>query len=183
MAVVRRARARQRRLAVVLGLLWLLGHQVLPDLHLATHAWLAPHQHEGDAPRRVLTVTFAGGARASATPAAHRHGAVEHRHAMRPPAAARSAVPAPVQSSLAPRPAPRPTIDEPGERSAAPDLGHGARSLAHRTLAIAAPPPAVVAPVPTSWHLWYERVDVSAGASWRPAVAAAARGPPGPRAS
>jgi hypothetical protein len=177
MAVVRRARARQRRLAVVLGLLWLLGHQVLPDLHLATHAWLAPHQHEGDAPRRVLTVTFAGGARASATPAAHRHGAVEHRHAARPAATAPAS--APRQPTVTASQA----IDGPGERSAVPDLGHGARSLAHRTLAIAAPPPAVVAPVPTSWHLWYERVDVSAGASWRPAIAAAARGPPGARAS
>jgi hypothetical protein len=173
MAVVRRARARQRRLAVAACLLWLLGHQVLPDLHLATHAWLAPHQHEGDTPRRVLTVTFADGARASAAPA-HRHGTVEHRHAART-APATPAVPA--------APGGGPTIGDPAERSAGPDLGHGGRSLAHRTLAIAAPAPAVVAPAPASWHLWHERIDVADGASWRPVIAAAARGPPAARAS
>jgi hypothetical protein len=170
MAVVRRARARQRRLAVVACLLWLLGHQVLPDLHLATHAWLAPHQHEGDAPRRVLTVTFASGGRATPSPAAHRHGAVEHRHAVR------TAVPRVAAEVVAARA--EAAIGEPIEPSSLPDLGHGARSLAHRTIAIAAPAPAVVAPVPATWHLWYERSDVADGASWRVSIAAAARGPP-----
>jgi hypothetical protein len=174
MAVVRRARARQRRLAVGLCLLWLLGAQVLPDLHLATHAWLTPHQHEGDAPRRGLTVTYANGART--TPPAHRHGAVEHRHTLRVAPAAVAATPATQRT--------QPIIDEAPDRSAAvPDPGHGARSLAHRTLAIAAPAPVITAPAPTSWHLWYERADLADGASWRAAIAAAARGPPAARAS
>ena len=144
-AHVRRSRAHQRRLAVVACLLWVLGYEVLPDVHLATHGALAAHRHDaGDRPARFWRV------RTAHAPVAHQHGAATHQH------------------GRAPR----------GERAAAPDPGHGAHSLAHRTIAIATPAPVIIAPLPTSWRLWSERVDVLGEAAWRPTLLASARGPP-----
>jgi hypothetical protein len=151
-ALVCRSRARQRRLAVLACLLWVLGYEVLPDVHLATHGALAAHRHDGifaERPARFLRVRTAS----SRPVAAHRHGPGTHTHA-----------------------ADRRLLR--GERAEAPDPGHGAHSLAHRTIAIATPAPVITAPLPTSWRLWSERVDVVVEASWRPVVAASARGPP-----
>jgi hypothetical protein len=43
------------RLALVACALWLAGVEVMPALHEAMHAHLAPHRHDGDS---IVTVSF-----------------------------------------------------------------------------------------------------------------------------
>ncbi|HTR49130.1 MAG TPA: hypothetical protein VMJ10_00405 [Kofleriaceae bacterium] len=43
-----RQQRRRARLALVAACLWLFGFELVPDLHLALHDYLAPHTHDGD---------------------------------------------------------------------------------------------------------------------------------------
>ncbi len=136
-------------------LLWVLGFELVPGLHMARHAGLAPHTHTygadaasvasaGESPRRAKVRVVASGrapTRLSLTP---------HRHAPRPHAPA----PAPV------------------------DPRHGEGSLAHRgvaTLAAAVfvyvPPLAPTVPLPAPAAAVAPRVSLVV-------LAASARAPP-----
>jgi hypothetical protein len=149
-----RTTRRRSTLAVIAALLWVAGLELLPNLHLAIHDELAPHHH-GAAPATggglVVTVTYGG----------HRHEdgswhADEDDRAGDPLAA-------------------RGDHDAAGRDG---DPGHGAGSLAHRTLALHTPPPVVTAPLPVTRAIsWIEPASDDAPRS-PAAPTAVARGPP-----
>lgn len=148
----------RHRLAVMACLVWLLGVEVLPAFHLATHAWLPAHRHEGDAPlstEMVVTV------RSDATAAtAHVHEGVFHRHGGAPARSGRGE-------------------DLSFERSdRAPDPGHGQHSLAHHTLALRAPAAAIVHPLPVDHHVVPVSHAVAQLVAIAPAPESGARAPP-----
>jgi hypothetical protein len=139
----------RRRLAIAACLLWLLGVEVLPAVHQATHASLAPHRH--DAGGMIVTVTFGE--------PTHRHAdGTIHSHSDAPPTKRRH------------------RDDRSRVRD---DLGHDAAGLAHHATALSAAAPPLTRPLPIDRRPWLvqprtARVLVSATVP-----AAAARGPPG----
>jgi hypothetical protein len=151
----RRAVRHQRRLAVVATLLWLLGFEVLPNLHLAVHAELAPHDHG------AAVTTNADGLRVTVTFGGHRHDDGSWHHHEDDARDVGTTASGEHDGATAPR---------------APD--HGTHSLAHRTLALHAPPPVVTAPLPVTRTLtWIEIARDDAPRS-PAAPTAVARGPP-----
>lgn len=124
------ASPRHRSLALWLCLVWLFGVEVGPGLHVALHAHLPGHSHggarvAGAADELVVTVHTDG---------VHAHGGLTHRHdgGLDPSA------------GFALDPLPDDTVGS--QRPVGPD--HGAHSLAHRAMAIAAAPPPALHPLP-----------------------------------
>jgi hypothetical protein len=146
----------RRRLAVMACLVWLLGVEILPDLHLATHAWLPAHHHDGDAP---VSTELAVTVHSDATVAAHAHEGVLHRHGGSPTHT-------------------RPVGDGVERSDRAPAPGHGQHSLAHHALALAAPAPVVVHPLPVDHVVVPVSHAVAQLVATAPAPDAAARAPP-----
>jgi len=148
-----RAQHRRRALAAMTCLLWILGVEVLPALHLALHD-TATHEHAPSG--MIVTVTF-GATTHAHDGTVHAHDAADH--AAKLTRTERS----PRRDQLA--------IDEP--RS-----GHVASGLAHRATALHAPPPPLLAPLPVVRLV----TNVIASPAGRVAVAfvatADARGPP-----
>jgi hypothetical protein len=155
---LRTATSRRRRLAVMACLVWLLGVEVLPDLHLATHAWLPAHQHDGDAPNSTELAMTVHAETTAAAAAAHAHDGVLHRHGA---AQHRGRD----QDDL-----------EGSERAPAP--GHGQQSLAHHALALAAPAPAILHPLPVDHVVVPLDHAVAQLVAIAPPPDAAARAPP-----
>ena len=149
--ITRASRHRRRAtFAVAACVLWLLGVEVLPNVHLATHE--ADHTHQADG--TIVRVSFGG---------THSHGggvihADHDDHDAGEPDRDRDRE---QRDQLA--------IDVPA---------HGAAGIAHRATALHQPPPPVVAPLPvTRAMLWIERepnARVDAAHAARPL----ARGPP-----
>jgi hypothetical protein len=149
-----RAQHRRRVIATITCLLWLLGIEVLPNLHLASHD-ASTHNHTPAG--MIVTVTFGT--------AAHAHDGSVHSHdaADRAAELTRQAAREQHRDELA--------IDDPVST-------HVASGLAHRGLALHAPPPPLLAPLPVVQlvsnviALPLGRVDVAFVAT------ADARGPP-----
>lgn len=146
----RAAWARRRRaLAIVTALLWVLGYEVGPSLHLGAHD--AAHDHVGGATVAVgpvVRVLRAG---------EHSHAGVIHRHA---------------DASDVRGPDSDPAV------GGGPSTPHGEHSAAHRDLGFGAPLPALVAPLPVAppaIAVVHHARDAVADAVAPPA---AARGPP-----
>ncbi|HUQ06474.1 MAG TPA: hypothetical protein VM261_28420 [Kofleriaceae bacterium] len=147
---------RRRRLAVMACLVWLLGVEVLPDAHLATHAWLPAHKHDGDAP---VSTELAVTVHADSTAAwAHAHDGMLHQHG-------------------AARHADR-DRDGIGRSEPAPAPGHGQHSLAHHALALAAPAPAIAHSLPVEHVVVPVHHVVTQLVAIAPPPDAAARAPP-----
>jgi hypothetical protein len=162
MGVSRHLRGR-RAYALFACVLWLVGVEVLPNLHLAFHDASAPHEHTATA--TVVIVSYA---------------TVDHRHAdgtVHSHAASLEDLPQLERSPAPPRARPRHrdrgqlAIERPAET-------HAATGLAHHALALHEPPPPLldpVAPLPIG-------TDVVFALHGRPAIAfagsALARGPP-----
>ena len=155
MGTLRHARLR-RIYAVTLGVLWLLGIEVLPNVHLATHDHGKPHQHTASG--MVVTVSFdRDSVHYDRDSAPHRHddGSV-HAHAPKPKAKSPIGVLA---------------------FGVVPDL-HVAGGLAHHAVALHA------APAPMVDAIAVDRVatDIILTTTGREALAfagtASARGPP-----
>lgn len=149
--------ARRRHLAVLACLAWLLGVEVLPGVHLALHDQLAVHDH-GDgvdsAPADKLVV------RVHRDRVAHHHGGVVHRHG------ADAVDPA--------APGDRAEVDG----GAPAPLGHGRHSLAHHALALIAPSPAILHPLPVDHRPRAIAHVVAQLVATAPPPEAAARAPP-----
>lgn len=145
----------RRSAAVFACLLWLLGVEVLPNLHLAHHDD-TPHTHAANG--MVITVSFE---RAGAE-GMHRHadGSIHEDHAA-PASASAKRGRAPIDTSIT-----------------APLDNHAASGLAHRALALLDPPPPDVS-VDRVDRVATDLVIEPAG---RPSVVASttadARGPP-----
>lgn len=119
-----RTQHRRRAFAMITCLLWLLGVEVLPNLHLAAHD-AATHEHT--AAGTIVTVTFGT--------AAHAHDGSVHSHdaADRAAELTRTAAREHHRNELA--------IDD-------PISAHVASGLAHHAVALHAPPPPLLAPLP-----------------------------------
>jgi hypothetical protein len=144
---------RRQSLAIIALLVWIVGYEVGPDLHLALHGALGAHDHHGATARWRLERTDRAGAHL------HHHDGHTHRH----------------QGDRDPLP---PDGDGDVDRPGPPPADHGAGSAAHRDVAVhpAAPPVTAPAPVdPPAIGLIAPRL---AEGSWRPSTPHAARGPP-----
>jgi hypothetical protein len=148
----------RRRIAVMACLVWLLGVEALPALHLAAHAWLPAHHHDGDVPLSTeMVVTVRSDATAAS---AHTHEGVLHRHGDA-------------------RAHPRGDEDLGFERpDRAPDPGHGQHSLLHHTLALRAPAAALVHPLPVDRHVVPVGHAIAQLVANAPPPEAGARAPP-----
>lgn len=147
----------RRRFAVMACLVWLLGVELLPNLHLATHARLPAHDHGGDAPpgdELVIRVH-----RDTTAASLHAHDGALHAHGPRAPMTDRDGVA--FEGAAPPR-----------------DPGHGDHSLAHRALAHVAPPPPIVHPLPVDHHVVPVAHAVARLVAIAPPPDAAARAPP-----
>lgn len=164
----RRSPRRRRALAAVACLLWLLGVEVLPNLHLATHDDATPHVHTPGG--MIVTVSFGA--------TAHRHadGSV-HAHAEPDGDLAEHAEPTADDDEK------REERDERDEREAQlafdtpPDL-HVAAGLAHRALALHDPPPPELEPVAPTRHVTLAIALVEDHPGYATPRTASARGPP-----
>ncbi len=147
-------------LGLLAALIWLLGIELLPGAHVALHAHLAPHSHDGDPTPTVVSKPGA----AVTVRVSHVEGSPELRRSERP------------------TPARRPASDDPTMAMPRPDPVHGRYSLAHRAILFHAPPPALLVPTP----IWIAtRVDPPAPGGHAPlpiGVEPASRGPPAPTA-
>jgi hypothetical protein len=149
-----RAQHRRRAVATIMCLLWLLGIEVLPNLHLASHD---ASTHEHTPAGTIVTVTFGT--------AAHAHDGTVHSHdaADRAAELTRQAAREQHRDELA--------IDGPVST-------HVASGLAHHAVALHAPPPPLLAPLPVV-QLVTNVVSLPAGRVDVAFVATAdARGPP-----
>lgn len=151
-----RHRHPRRALGALAVLLWLLGVEVLPGLHLAHHD-ADDHTHEpGGA---IVRVSFDEGTHRHDDGSVHSHAADDepaHRSAHRPSRGG------PEQSSIDQAPS-----------------HHAATGIAHHAAALHRPPPPLVAPLhaplPTRWRTLAPVTSLSTIALARPT----ARGPPG----
>jgi hypothetical protein len=145
-----RARRRQRKLAVIASLLWVIGFEVAPNLHVAMHDQLAPHRHGGD------EVADSGGLKVKVTyTSGHQH--ADGSWHLDEVAAA-----------------------DPGgdDRLVRRGAGHGAHSLAHRGIAIHSPPPVITEPLPVTRTFAWLAIPADPAPRSPSAPIAVARGPP-----
>lgn len=139
----------RQRVALALCVLWIVGFELMPWLHVATHDRIAPHIHDASG----ATIYLAGDA--APPPGGHVHTHVyprppEHRH--------------------------RPAGD--GLARLAGALAHGAHTLAHHGVAVPAPPPVWLEPLPVDRRPIALAREVARVQHEPEAVRAAARGPP-----
>lgn len=149
-----RAQHRRRAVAALCTLLWILGIEVLPGIHLATHD-AATHEHTPTG--MIVTVTFGT--------ATHAHDGTVHAHdaADRAAEITKAAARKRHRDQLA--------IDDPIST-------HVASGLAHHAAALHAAPPPLLAPLPAV-RLVTNAITVPVGRVSVAFVATAdARGPP-----
>ena len=115
---------RRRAFAAITCLLWLLGVEVLPNLHLASHD-ASTHEHAPSG--MIVTVTFGT--------ATHAHDGSVHSHDAADRAAELT------KATAAERSRDELAIDDPVST-------HTATGLAHHATALHAPPPPLLAPLP-----------------------------------
>jgi hypothetical protein len=128
------ARRHRRWLAATACLLWLLGVEVLPNLHLAFHT--DDHTHDADG---TIVVVAAHGAEHAAAHAAER----DHDHLHDRAAADHGARPR----------ARRDRTDGPATIDLAPSA-HAAAGVAHRAIALHRPPPPLLEPLAVLRAAW-----------------------------
>jgi hypothetical protein len=132
--------------------LWLLGVEVLPAIHIADHG----HDHDHDAAGTIVRTVGDDGT--------HVHGSAAHSHR-------RDVELELVRVGRAKLPTDQLAFT-------APEAGHEATGLAHHATALLQPPPPVLAPLPVEPNTWWvvsepiERLDA------RHAARPIARGPP-----
>ncbi len=139
---------RRRRIALALCVLWLVGFELMPWMHVATHDRIAPHYHDANG-ATIYVVSE------SAIPA----GAHVHTH---------------VYPQL---PAKREKPDFSVSRLAGA-LAHGDHTLAHHGIAVPAPPPVWLTPLPVDRRPFTYARAVALEPISRDPLAAVARGPP-----
>lgn len=158
--IARRRSRRRRALAAIACLLWLLGVEVLPNLHLATHDESAPHTHTASG--LIVTVSFGETTHRHADGSVHSHAAPDGEPADGEPANERA------NDALA--------IELP------PDL-HVAAGLAHRELALHDPPPPDLDPVAPTRLVTLAVALADDHPALEAHATASARGPPTTRRS
>lgn len=148
--ITRASRHRRRAtFAVAACVLWLLGVEVLPSLHLAAHE--ADHTHEANG--TIVRVSFGG---------THSHGGgvihADHHDDVDE--------------------VERPESDKRSDQLAIDVPAHGAAGIAHRAVALHQPPPPVLDALPVAFvPLWIER-EPNERPTTAHTARPAARGPP-----
>ena len=140
---------RRRALALAACVLWLLGVEVLPALHVAHHD--DDHAHVAGSIIRVVENDT------------HQHGGVSHSHG-----AAELEF---VELS-------RPKLPTGELAFSDPDAGHEAAGLAHHATALLQPPLPVVEPLPVDPNAWWIVDEAHARSDIALAHRPVARGPP-----
>lgn len=166
---------KRRRVALSLAILWIVGFELVPWLHIALHGHLAPHHHDANGADIIDDHDAMVDEHAPARVADHpddgdhpddddldsevdEHGVPVHLAASKA-AADRDATP-----------------DHEAHLRAA--LEHGAHSLAHHGIAVPVPTPAVTSPLPVDRRPI--TLAIAASPAWLSAAIpeASARGPP-----
>ena len=141
-------RGRRRHIAIVAALLWLLGIEVLPNVHLGTHDRHHAHAVDGT----IITHADADAELERVHRLAHRQAGTKCLHGSKPQ-----------RDQLAYH---------------APTGGHAANGIAHRATALLDPPPPITtpatAPEPSTWLHTEPHARTSIAHATRPS----ARGPP-----
>ncbi len=141
----------RQRIALALCVLWVVGFELMPWMHVATHDRIAPHYHDANG----TTVYLAEDAPQPAGGHVHTH----------------------VYPRLPEHHASRKQHDD-GLSRLVGALHHGDNTLAHHGIAVPVPPPVWLTPLPVDRRpLTLARVVADEPIS-REAVRAAARGPP-----
>lgn len=146
----------RRTYAALLCLVWLLGIEVLPNVHLASHA-SRPHEHAADG--TIITVSFD----------AHSHGDVVHSHASHPSRDSNAS-----RDSRTSRARSRAGVLA---LEQAPDT-HAASGLTHRAAALHASPPLILDAVPVDRVEHVARYARTGRDAVAPIATRDARGPP-----
>jgi len=155
MRAMRITARRRRAFAIVTCLLWLVGIEILPNLHLATHD---DTTHTHGPTGMIVTVSFGAPAHAHDDGSIHSHDAADHAADL-----TRQADRERHRDQLA--------LDNPVST-------HAAGGLAHHALALHSPPPPLLAPLPVV-RLVSSQIALPAGRVGIAFVATAdARGPP-----
>ncbi len=143
------------RIALVACVLWVVGFELVPLVHVAVHAYLAPHRHEGGV---IVAVEMED-----------RDAEVDEHGEPVVPAAADDT------------PAPTRHAPDPHARLARA-LGHAHGSMAHHDLAVTAPAVPLHAPLPVDRRPSSVAIASVATPVSASVPSAAARGPPARRA-
>ncbi len=146
---------RRAYLAFLACLMWVFGIEALPSLHVAMHAHIGAHRHEGG-----LVIPIETSDPADLDAQVDEHGA---------PLTGEQAPPAPAPDHRAAR-------DAHARFARALDHGHG--SAAHRDLALHPPAPAMHEPLPIDRRPTSLAIAAIATPISAPSPHAAARGPP-----
>jgi hypothetical protein len=161
------SRRRRRRYAVVACVLWLLGIEVLPNLHLTFHDDDHTHGHAGT----IVVARVAIDDHAHDGEASHSHATAHHSEL----AYDEDETAIVVEEE----PAPAPTRRHRDQLAIEPfDPGHAAGGLAHRLLALQQPAPPLLAPVEVPRVAWWISNAPIERTSVAPHARPTARGPP-----
>jgi hypothetical protein len=139
----------RQRIALALCVLWVVGFELMPWMHVAMHERIAPHYHDANG----TTIYLAEGAPEPAGGHVHTHvyPRLPEHHAKHKPD---------------------------GQSRLVGALHHGENTLAHHGIAVPVPPPVWLTPLPVDRRpLTLARVVAHEPIS-REAVRAVARGPP-----
>jgi hypothetical protein len=139
----------RRRIALALCVLWLVGFELMPWMHVATHDRIAPHYH--DANGATIYVASESAIPAGAHVHTHVYPRLPEKHRGKP------------DYSLA---------------RLASALAHGDHTLAHHGIAVPVPPPVRLEPLPVDRRPLTLARDVAFEPATRDPLAAVARGPP-----
>jgi len=176
---------KRRRVALSLAILWIVGFELVPWLHIALHGHLAPHHHDANG----ADILDDHDAVVDEHAPAH-HDVVDHDNDL--DAEVDEHAPAhhdddldsevdehgvPVHLAASKAAADRDSAHD-GEAHLLAALAHGAHSLAHHGIAVPVPAPAVTSPLPVDRRPI--TLAIAASLVWLSAAVpeASARGPP-----
>jgi len=160
----------RRRVALLLAILWIVGFELVPWLHIALHDHLAPHHHDANG----ADIADDHDAQVDEHAPAH-HDDVTHDDDDLDAEVDEHGVPVHLAASKAAE-GHGAVPDAEARLSAA--LAHGAHSLAHHGIAVPVPTPAITSPLPVDRRpITLAEIDQPA---WLSAAIpeASARGPP-----
>jgi len=161
---------KRRRVALSLAILWIVGFELVPWLHIALHGHLAPHHHDANG----ADILDDHDALVDEHAPAH-HDDAHHDDDDLDSEVDEHGVPVHLAASKA---AEERDITRDGEAHLFAALEHGAHSLAHHGIAVPVPAPVVTSPLPVDRRpITLAEIDQPA---WLSAAIpeASARGPP-----
>jgi hypothetical protein len=167
----------RRRVALSLAILWIVGFELVPWLHIALHGHLAPHHHDANGADILDDHDSAVDEHAPAHHDDGDHDDADHEHGDDDLDADVDEHGVPVHLAASKAAEDRDATSD-HEKHLLAALEHGAHSLAHHGIAVPVPAPAVTSPLPVDRRpITLAELDQPA---WLSAAIpeASARGPP-----